>query len=395
MSDVERLRAEQREAVRLLLRSPLVFVDRPDPAAFALVLRHADPLADFFRDTFGWTLLVDPRRRFARLAKRTFDRRDSTRGIWLRDRAAPFDPFRYALLCLACYELDALTGDQFLFSQVVDRLAAHKDPGLPRFDPVELPHRRALNDVFAWLEQSGVVVLRAGNAQRYFDGVDDDDPFYDLNRGVLAALLVTSTSPSLAADAEMATTEPYADTDRGRLDRVRHSVYRQIVDEPVVLDADLGPDERAYLAGQLGVRIREEVARWTGLSIERRAEGLAAIDEDGDLHDGYRLPAEGVLAHATLLLGEWLAEQLRSRAGGSRVVVTESRDRDARATPHRGPPAALGQDVPRDGPRQRPRHGPGRARDGVPRGPPSRTTHAWWMGGHAGRRAVPREAGRR
>ena len=313
-SDGERRYTEQQAAVRLLLGHPLAFVDRPDPVAFSYVLQHAEPLAQYFRDTYGWTLLVDPRRRFARLAKRTFDRDDATRGVWLRERQAPFDPFRYTLLCLALAAIDALPSNQALFSRLVDDIHDSKrvNPALPDFDPVELAHRRAINDVFAYLEELRVLTLREGDAQRYFDGVADDDPFYDVDRGVLAALLATTSSPSLAADRAASLAEPYPETERGRLDRARHGVYRRLADDPVVLEADLSTDERTHLLSQLGVRIRDDLSRMTGLVVERRAEGVAAIDEEGDLHDGYRLPAEGVLAHAALLTAEWFADHARA-----------------------------------------------------------------------------------
>ena len=44
-----------------------------------------------------------------------------------------------------------------------------------------------------------------------------------------------------------------------------------------------------------------------------RAEGLALVDPEGELTDA-ALPAEGTVAHATLLVAEFLAEQTRADA---------------------------------------------------------------------------------
>jgi uncharacterized protein (TIGR02678 family) len=52
------------------------------------------------------------------------------------------------------------------------------------------------------------------------------------------------------------------------------------------------------------------LAEATDLVPEQRAEGTALVDPDGELSDA-RLPAEGTVAHATLLLAEHLARELR------------------------------------------------------------------------------------
>ena len=49
----------------------------------------------------------------------------------------------------------------------------------------------------------------------------------------------------------------------------------------------------------------------SNLVAEQRAEGVALVDPDGELSD-VQLPAEGTLSHATLLVAEYLAEQLRA-----------------------------------------------------------------------------------
>jgi uncharacterized protein (TIGR02678 family) len=58
-----------------------------------------------------------------------------------------------------------------------------------------------------------------------------------------------------------------------------------------------------------------------GLVAEQRAEGLALVDEDGELTD-VAMPAEGTEAHATLLVAEFLAGRSRVNA----LVLTHADD---------------------------------------------------------------------
>lgn len=84
---------------------------------------------------------------------------------------------------------------------------------------------------------------------------------------------------------------------------------RQLIDDPVLYHDELGEEERQYLTSQRGP-MAARLAQALGLVPELRSEGLALVDEDGDLSD-MRLPAVGTLAHATLLLAEHLAESAR------------------------------------------------------------------------------------
>jgi uncharacterized protein (TIGR02678 family) len=51
----------------------------------------------------------------------------------------------------------------------------------------------------------------------------------------------------------------------------------------------------------------------TGLIVEQRAEGLALVDETGDLTD-VSMPAEGTEAHVTLLVAEFLSHPAEGAA---------------------------------------------------------------------------------
>lgn len=94
---------------------------------------------------------------------------------------------------------------------------------------------------------------------------------------------------------------------------MRTSLYRQLLDDPIVYYDQLDETERTYLDGQRR-RLTEQIADATGLVPEVRAEGVALVDERGDLTD-LALPEEGTNGHLTLLLGEFLAEEARRRPG--------------------------------------------------------------------------------
>ena len=58
----------------------------------------------------------------------------------------------------------------------------------------------------------------------------------------------------------------------------------------------------------------------TGLVAEQRAEGLALVDETGELTD-VAMPAEGTEAHATLLVAEYLAPAMQTAPGAMRAAA--------------------------------------------------------------------------
>ncbi len=101
------LAAAEREqvarAIRLLLARPLL-TEGTDPAGFELVRRRREPLAQWFDYTCGWSLVVEPRRGYARLTKVRADPDGSRPARRARSGRAPFDRRRYVLLCVTAAE---------------------------------------------------------------------------------------------------------------------------------------------------------------------------------------------------------------------------------------------------------------------------------------------------
>jgi uncharacterized protein (TIGR02678 family) len=101
---------------------------------------------------------------------------------------------------------------------------------------------------------------------------------------------------------------------------LRHSIFRRLVDDPVVYLDDLTADERAYLNSPTGRQLLRRAAEEGGFLLEERAEGVMFVDPDGIATDS-RFPDDGNNAKvAALLLLDDIGsvttiEQLRLAAG--------------------------------------------------------------------------------
>ena len=313
--------ADERErALRALLMRPLMTASDPD---FGAVRRHAEVLRDWLGRETGWVLRVE--RDCARLYKRPADLEDGTRG------AAGFDRRRYTLLCLACAVLER-ADPQITLKTLGERLLDFAaDPELEArgfsFALEQMHERRELVHVCRYLLELGILHRVAGEEEAYVQ--HGGDALYDVQRRALAALLActrgpstfaTGSEPSGLGDRLAAITEEYVpDSLEGRRTAVRHSLARRLLDDPVVYFDELSEEERDYLVNQRGA-MAARLRAATALKPELRAEGLALVDPDGELTDA-ALPAEGTVAHATLLVAQFLAEQTRVE---SRQRIPES-----------------------------------------------------------------------
>lgn len=161
-------REEVARGIRLLLAQPLI-TERADPVAFEVVRRRKEPLAKWFDYTCGWSLVVEPRRGYARLLK-VRPAADASRPA-LRPRAgrAPFDRRRYVLLCVTAAELTSvpMTTIGLLADRVVQAMAA--DPALSPFDTTSRRERMAFVDVLKLLESYGVLAVVDGLTESFVD----------------------------------------------------------------------------------------------------------------------------------------------------------------------------------------------------------------------------------
>ncbi len=346
LPDAEALvRAERCKAVRLLLRHPFITEARPDPDVFALVRRHQAELRGWFREQLGYRLVVDHEQ--ARLFKR---RPPGALPRPVRTRyGRAFDRRRYSLLCLVLAALER-SEVQTILSVLAEevKLLAAATGGVAPLDLERSAERRCFVDAVRHLVALGVLQETDGDDTAFVRGGAGNagggagsagDVLYDVDSRRLARMLAAPVPPSLAAGPEALAEETYPPTEDGKNLAVRHRLMRRLVEEPVLYFDDLAADERAYLSWQRAYLIRG-VEQWTGLSVEVRREGLAAIDADGRLSD-VTFPSTSNAAHAALLFADELAHRLRAADGAGLRAADGAGLRDADDDAEEGKPRAV------------------------------------------------------
>lgn len=314
---------ERSQALRALLMIPLM---TPAHAEFAAVRRHADDLRAWFARETGWALHIE--RDCARLYKRPANLLDASRGL------PGYDRRRYVLLCLACAVLER-ADPQITLRVLDDRLLVlSAEPGLVSrgfsFALQAQHERRELVAVCRSLLEFGVLLRVAGDEEGFVRSGGDHsagDALYDVQRRVLAGMLAAVRGPSTWSPEEAPVTleerlsalvaEHIPDSDEGRRTALRHQLSRRLLDDPVVYLDALDTDQRAYFVNQRGP-MATRLCDAASLTAEQRAEGLALVDEGGELTD-VAMPAEGTEAHVTLLVAEFLASRRRAHAGSTPV----------------------------------------------------------------------------
>jgi uncharacterized protein (TIGR02678 family) len=113
-------------------------------------------------------------------------------------------------------------------------------------------------------------------------------------------------------------------TEEARRLWIRSRLVRKLLDDPVLYYNDLNDEERIYLEKHRGPLLRE-ICDATGLIAEVRREGIALVDDAGDLTD-LKLPDQDTESHLSLLLVQWLTECFRNRRGET-ISISEVEER--------------------------------------------------------------------
>lgn len=299
------LEDERRRAVRALLRRPLLVAESA-PDAVALVRRHRDAIAAWFQSELGYRLVVESD--FARLHKMPAPCRLAHRRLLTRN-GHEFDSRRYALFCLVLAALEQ-AGEQTTLERLAEAVKLHASD-LPEFDLDfdRIPDRRAFTQAVQVAADLGVLDLRDGDEERFARREEGGDALYQIRHRRLAQVLSAPVPPSSVASPNEIETEAYPETAEGRARLSRHRVTRAIVEEAVCHLDELSDDDRAYFVSQRA-RLFRQLERMCGFEMELRAEGVVAIDADGDTSD-VAFPAEGTVAHAALLLADELSRRRR------------------------------------------------------------------------------------
>ena len=304
---------ERRRAVRALLMNPLLQAEGPHTRELRLVQRHGPWLREWFQRHAGWRLEIDAER--ARLWKLAAQHADGTRGARDAKTKQPFTRRRYVILCLALASLER-SDRQTTLGRLADDVCAllAEDEAFDfSLDLRRRDHRRDLVAAVRLLLDHRVLERVDGNEERFVS--EQGDVLYSIHRPAMASLLIVQRGPStieaasLDARVEQLTEELLPDTDEGRNRRIRTTLVRTLLDEPVLYYDTLDEDTIRYLTHQRP-HLLGAISEATGLSAEVRREGIAMIDERGLLTD-LEMPEQGTEGHLALLLAEYLAAALK------------------------------------------------------------------------------------
>jgi uncharacterized protein (TIGR02678 family) len=334
-------------AVRLVLTNDLITASRPRAGALAAVLRWADLMARDFAALFGYTLIATAHQ--VRLVRRLDTVDDTQRSVFAARSGRPFDRRRLAYLCLvlAVFQRSRI---EISLADLVRAFAptANAIDGLG-FDATITEHKRAVVDVLDWLADHGALRLSDGSAENWARDTDRGDALYDIDHDICAALFRPARPiqhlPGAAGLLEADDISAKRSTQR---EAAARRARRLLLEHPVAYYATLDGETAAALRS---TDLADNLARLTGLVVERRAEGVLLADPTGSFTD-QRFPGRGGAVNRTagLLLAK-VADLLEDPDDGpalSRLPVPTADD-DQRALLDRidaGRPAGSADEEP-------------------------------------------------
>jgi uncharacterized protein (TIGR02678 family) len=268
-------------AVRLVLTNDFITAARPRAGALAAVLRWADLMARDFAELLGYTLLATAHQ--VRLVRR-LDTLDATqRSVFAARSGRPFDRRRLAYLCLvlAVFQRSRI---EISLADVVRAFAptANAIDGLG-FEATITEHKRAVVDVLDWLADHGALRLSDGSAENWARDSERGDALYDIDHDICAALFRPARPiqhlPGAVGLLDIADVGARRSAQR---EAAARRARRLLLEHPVLYYATL---DGATAAALRGTELADNLARFTGLAVERRAEGAMLVDPTGRFTD--------------------------------------------------------------------------------------------------------------
>lgn len=314
------------QAVRRVLTCDLITEVRPRPGVLEQVLRWADELTRDLRELFGYTLVATTQQ--VRLVRR-LDALDPTQRSVFARKGRPFDRRRLAYLCLVLASFQRSRVEISLADLVrVFAPAANAIEGLG-FDPTVGGHKAAIVDVLGWLVDRGALRLSDGSLEAWARDTERGDALYDIDHDLCAVLFrparpvqhLTSAAGLLedppGGDHEHGPGQGDAVAGAGRVaarppgrDAVLRQARRLLLERPVVYFADVGPEVADALRRP---DLADDLVRFTGLVLERRAEGVLLADPGGVFTDRPFPGRGGAVSRAAGLLLAKLADLIEDR----------------------------------------------------------------------------------
>ena len=268
-------------AVRVVLTNDVVTATRPRPGMLEAVLRWADQLSKDLRDHLGYTLIATTRQ--VRVIRR-LDGLDPTQTtIFTAKSGRSFDRRRLAYLCLILASFQRSRVEVSLADLVrAFTPTANAIDGLG-FTPTVSAHKAAVVDVLDWLADRGALRLSDGSADAWSADTERGDALYDIDHDICAALFRPARPVQHLTSAAGLLDATYVSAKRGaQREAAAQRAARALLEHPVVYYAQVEP-EVAEALRQTGVA--ENLARLTGLAVERRAEGVLLADAGGRFTD--------------------------------------------------------------------------------------------------------------
>jgi uncharacterized protein (TIGR02678 family) len=268
-------------AVRLVLTHDVITATRPRPGTLEQVLRWADQITADFRELLGYTLIATTRQ--VRLIRR-LDALDPTQSAIFSSRyGKPFDRRRLAYLCLVLASFQRSRVEVSLADLVrAFTPAANAVDGLG-FDPTITAHKAAVVDVLDWLADRGALRLSDGSLESWASDTERGDALYDVDHDICAALFRPARPVQHLTSVAGLLDSTFVSAKRGaQREAAAQRAARALIEYPVVYYAQAEP-EIADALRQPGVA--ENLARLTGLAVERRAEGVMLADAGGRFTD--------------------------------------------------------------------------------------------------------------
>ena len=268
-------------AERLVLTHDVITATRPRPGTLEQVLRWADQMSADVRDLLGYTLIATTRQ--VRLGRR-LDALDPTQSAIFSNRyGRPFDRRRLAYLCLVLASFQRSRVEISLADLVrAFTPAANAIDGLG-FDPTVTAHKAAVVDVLDWLADRGALRLSDGSLESWESDTERGDALYDVDHDICAGLFRPARPVQHLTSAAGLLDSTFVSAKRGaQREAAAQRAARALIEYPVVYYAQVEP-EIADALRQPGVA--ENLARLTGLAVERRAEGVMLADPGGRFTD--------------------------------------------------------------------------------------------------------------
>ncbi len=329
-------------AVRLVLTNDLITASRPRAGALASVLRWADLMSRDFAELLGYTLIATAHQ--VRLVRR-LDTVDATQRPVFASRAGrAFDRRRLAYLCLvlAVFQRSRI---EISLADLVRAFTptANAISGLG-FDATITEHKRAVVDVLDWLADHGALGLSDGSAENWARDSERGDALYDIDHDICASLFRPARPIQHLSGAAGLLDLPEISVRRSaQREAAARRARRLLLEHPVAYYASLDTGTAAALRN---TELTDNLARLTGLVVERRAEGAMLADPSGRFTD-QPFPGRGGAVNRTagLLLAK-VADLLEDPDDGPAVtrLPVPSADDDQRALLDRidaGRPAGL------------------------------------------------------